>query len=137
MPNNSTFSDRSSFNAINWFEIPTRDIDRQVSFYEQTLRLSLKRELFGGTPHAVFPSKCPAGATSVAGALVSDPRLIPGKAGTVVYFDCVDGVRAALERALSAGATLVTPHTPIGENGFIALVDDLEGNRIGLHAMIA
>jgi predicted enzyme related to lactoylglutathione lyase len=27
------------------------------------------------------------------------------------------------------------PHTGIGENGFIALVLDTEGNRIGLHRM--
>jgi predicted enzyme related to lactoylglutathione lyase len=29
------------------------------------------------------------------------------------------------------------PHTGIGENGFIALVLDTEGNRIGLHSMTA
>ncbi len=126
------------YNAINWFEIPTRDMDRAVAFYERTLALTLKREIFGGMPHAVFPSQCPEGGTSVAGAIVADgPHLTPGTAGTVVYLACGDGVAAALARATAAGAKVVLPHMGIGENGFIAIVDDLDGNRVGLHAMIA
>lgn len=126
------------YNAINWFEIPTRDMDRAVAFYEATVGRPLKREVFGGLPHAIFPSRCAPGADmSVAGALVTGPHLTPGAAGTVIYLDCPDGVAASLERATRAGATVVQPHTAIGENGFIAIVDDLEGNRVGLHAMQA
>jgi predicted enzyme related to lactoylglutathione lyase len=126
------------FNAINWFEIPTRDMDSAVRFYETTLGRTLRREVFGGQPHAVFPSKCPAGSSSVAGAIVATaPHLTPGAAGTVVYLDCPDGVTAALARATAAGAKVVLPHLAIGDNGFIAIVDDPEGNRVGLHAMIA
>ena len=125
------------FNAINWFELPTRDLERAVGFYERVLDVRLRREGFGGQPHAVFPSKCPAGGTSVAGALVAEaPHLTPGAAGTVVYLDCKDGVQATLARATAAGATVVAPHLAIGDNGFIAVVDDLDGNRVGLHAMI-
>jgi predicted enzyme related to lactoylglutathione lyase len=40
-------------------------------------------------------------------------------------------------RATAAGAKVVLPHLAIGDNGFIAIVDDPEGNRVGLHAMIA
>lgn len=123
------------FNAINWFELPTHDMDRAIRFYETTLGITLRREVFGGQPHAVFPSKCPAGGQSVAGALVTAPHLTPGTAGAVVYLDCRDGVTSALARAQAAGAKVVQPHTAIGDNGFIAIVDDLEGNRIGLHAM--
>ena len=126
------------YNAINWFEIPTRDMDRAVAFYERAFALTLKREIFGGMPHAVFPSQCPAGGSSVAGAIVADgPHLTPGTAGTVIYLDCRDGVAATLARATAAGAKVVLPHMGIGENGFIAIVDDLDGNRVGLHAMTA
>ncbi|MEZ4398896.1 MAG: VOC family protein [Kofleriaceae bacterium] len=125
------------WNAVNWFEIPTRDMDRAVRFYEQTVGVRLQREEFGGMPHAVFPSQCPPGGTSATGALVSAPHLTPGASGTVVYLHCGDGVAAALARATAGGATVVVPHTAIGPNGFFAIVDDLEGNRVGLHAMMA
>lgn len=126
------------FNALNWFEIPTRDLDRAVRFYEQTLGRTLKREVFGGMPHAVFPSQCPDGGHSATGALVADgPHLTPGTAGTVVYLDCPDGVTAALARATAGGAKVALPHMAIGEFGFIAIIDDLDGNRVGLHAMVA
>jgi hypothetical protein len=135
---NSNESVTRPFNALNWFEIHTRDMDRAVAFYEATIGRPLKREVFGGMPHAVFPSKCAPGAdSSVAGALVSGPEMRPGAGGTVIYLDCPDGVAATLARATAGGAKVVLPHTAIGENGFIAIFDDLEGNRVGLHAMQA
>ena len=42
-------------NTINWFEIPSRNLDAAIPFYERTLGIALKREVFGGIPHAVFP----------------------------------------------------------------------------------
>jgi uncharacterized protein len=44
-------------------------------------------------------------------------------------------VRACLERAAAAGAQLLVPLTPIGEQGFFAVISDLEGNHIGLHSL--
>ena len=43
-------------NALTWFEIPTQDLDRAVRFYETVLGVHLKREVFGGVPHAIFPA---------------------------------------------------------------------------------
>ena len=118
----SNTSNPKPYNAINWFEIPVTDLPRAIK----------------SMPHAVFPSQCPAGGHAVAGAIVADgPHLTPGTAGTVIYLDCKDGVAAALARATAAGAKVVLPHMGIGENGFIAIVDDLDGNRVGLHAMTA
>jgi predicted enzyme related to lactoylglutathione lyase len=121
-------------NSINWFEIPARDMDKAVAFYEKTFAVSLKREVFGGEPHAVFPVD--KDARGVTGALVSAPRLAPG-AGVLIYLDAPDGVKATLARAQTAGAKEIVPHMAIGENGFIAVVSDLEGNQIGLHSMTA
>lgn len=121
-------------NSINWFEIPARDMDKAVAFYEKVLTVQLRREAFGGEPHAIFPvDKDRQGVT---GALVSSPRLTPG-AGVVIYLDAPDGVKASLARAKAAGGKEVVPHTAIGENGFFAVVADLEGNHVGLHSMTA
>ncbi|KAB2896807.1 MAG: VOC family protein [Kofleriaceae bacterium] len=120
-------------NSINWFEIPTRDMDKAVTFYEKTLGVTLQREVFGGEPHAMFPvEKDP---TSVTGSLVTAKRLTPGATGVLIYLNAPDGVNACLARARAAGAKELAPQTPIGEHGFIAVIADLDGNQVGLHSM--
>lgn len=121
-------------NSINWFEIPARDMDKAVAFYEKTLGVKLQREVYGGEPHAIFPVEKET--NSVTGALVSAQRLTPG-AGVLIYLNAADGVKATLARAKAAGAKEVAPHTAIGEHGFIAVIADLEGNQVGLHSMTA
>jgi uncharacterized protein len=119
--------------SINWFEIPTRDMDKAVAFYEQTLGLTLKREVFSGGPMAIFPVDDMA--TGVTGAIVANGPFAPGSSGVVVYLEAADGVQACLKRAKAAGATEAVPHTAIGEHGWIAVVRDPEGNLLGLHSM--
>lgn len=121
-------------NSINWFEIPTRDMDKAVRFYEQTFGVALKREVFGGMPHAVFPVDRGPDDKGVTGAIVAAPHLTPGS-GVVIYLEAADGVQACLARAKQAGATEVVPHMSIGPNGWIAVVQDPEGNQVGLHSM--
>lgn len=115
-------------NAINWFEIPVTDMDRAVRFYERVLATSLKREVFGGQPHAIFPAAEP----GVAGALVNSKELTPSVAGARIYLDAPQ-LDACLARVAAAGGAVVMPKTDIGEPGFIAIVKDTEGNAVGLH----
>jgi predicted enzyme related to lactoylglutathione lyase len=80
----------------------------------------------------LFPgSRAAAGA---AGALVRHPMNGPGKGGTMVYFNCEDAANEA-ERAVEAGGRVIQPKMAIGQYGHIALVQDTEGNIIGLHSM--
>jgi uncharacterized protein len=118
-------------NAINWFEIPSDNLDRALPFYERTLGVTLTRTEFGGVPHAMFP----ADEGGVAGAVVGQASVKAGPTGVVIYLDAPDGVEACLARALAAGGTQVVPKTAIGEHGFIAVVKDLDGNVVGLHAL--
>ena len=39
-------------------------------------------------------------------------------------------------RAVAHGGILIKEKTSIGEHGFIALVQDTEGNMIGFHSMV-
>ncbi len=117
--------------AIRWFEIPTRDLDRATRFYEQVLDRKLRREVFGGTPIAIFPGDGP---EAVAGCLLSDARRQPSAgAGILVYLDASPDLDACLGRLADAGGAVVLPRTDIGEPGFIAIVRDSEGNHVGLH----
>jgi predicted enzyme related to lactoylglutathione lyase len=118
-------------NSINWFEIPSRDLDKAVPFYEKTLGVTLRREVFGGMPHAIFPTENPE--SGVTGALVTGPHLTPG-AGVIIYLEAPDGVAACVKRAKAAGAGEVVPHMSIGEQGWIAVIRDPDGNHVGLHS---
>jgi predicted enzyme related to lactoylglutathione lyase len=117
---------------INWFEIPVTNIDKAAALYAAVLGVELKREDFFGVPHAVFLKGDQDGVT---GTLISDPKRAPSKGvGTVVYLHAKDGVAACLARATTAGAKVVQPTTAIGPFGTIALIEDLDGNVVGLHA---
>lgn len=125
-------------NAINWFEITTRDMDKAVRFYEATLAQPIKREIFGGIPHGVFGAGDDKAETGgVHGALIVDAQRATGAGGTLVYFNCADGVPAVVERATKAGAKVIVPTMAIGEHGWIAVIADLDGNHVGLHAAAA
>ena len=119
--------------TINWYEIPTTDLDRAAQFYEAVLGVKLRRETFFGTPLAIFERA--AGSTGVAGALVANPALKPGGGG-VVYLDAHGDLAGALERAPKAGGKVLMPSTSIGPMGTIALVEDTEGNTVGLHVHV-
>lgn len=114
-------------NAINWFEIPTTDMDRAVRFYETILDRSLKREIFGGLPMAIFVAE------GTGGALVHDPKRRPTADGALVYLDAQGDLDGCLARVARAGGSVALPKTDIGEQGFIAIVKDSEGNLVGLH----
>ena len=117
--------------TINWFEIPTTDLDRASRFYEAVLGASFKREHFAGTDMhmAVFQGD----EASVRGALIADKRRKPVSDGALVYLSTRD-LDASLARIDTAGGSVVLPKTDIGDPGFIALVRDTEGNVVGLHA---
>ena len=83
-----------------------------------------------GTPHAIFLRG--EGSQGVGGSLVANPALKPGGGG-VVYLDARGDLAGALERAPKAGGKVLLPSTSIGPMGTIALVQDTEGNTVGLH----
>ncbi len=116
-------------NALNWFEIPVRDLDRAAAFYETLLGAKLRREVFGDLPYGILPYAEP----GVGGALVQDPRRTPG-GGTLVYLNADGQLDAILARAAKAKATVALPKTAIGKDGFIAIVIDSEGNQLGFNS---
>ena len=125
-------------NAVNWFEIYVEDMARAKTFYEAVLEITLETLDAPADPAAgemtmlAFPmSDAEYGA---GGALVRMAGVSPGVGGTLVYFSCEDcAVEAA--RAADHGGRILREKMPIGQYGFIALVNDTEGNMIGLHSM--
>jgi len=118
-------------NAINWFEIPVADLPRATAFYAEVLRIELRTERFQDTPMAIFPYA--AAEHAVGGALVHDGRRRPSSTGAMVYLNAGTDIRGAVGRAARAGGVVTMPVTDIGAPGFIALIQDTEGNLVGLH----
>lgn len=124
-------------NPVGWFEIYVQDMPRAKAFYESTLATKLEHlptsdpETWPDMEMFTFPMGECYGAT---GALVKMEGVPSGGGGTLVYFSCEDcAVEAA--RAAANGGSLFKEKMSIGEHGFIALVNDTEGNMIGLHSM--
>ena len=114
---------------MNWFELAVSDLGRARAFYEVVLGAPLRPETFGGMAMAIFPY----GEGGVGGALVEDARFTPSADGALVYLDTRGALDACLARVGPAGGRVLMPRTDIGPPGFIAVVLDTEGNKVGLH----
>jgi len=116
-------------NVIHWFEIPSADHERAIAFYEAVFQTTLRRERMGDIEMAIFPY-----GSGVGGAIAHGPQFQPSPRGVLPYLGVAD-VEAALQRAVSRGATVLMPGTVLPDNiGMIAVFSDSEGNSIGLHA---
>ncbi len=122
---------------INWFEIYTSDFNRAKKFYSDVFKCELTDVPMGSDNHpemkyATFPGD--GNSWGASGALVKIDMAKPGMGGTLVYF-ATEETDAELARVETAGGKIIRLKQSIGEFGFIALVEDTEGNMIGLHSM--
>lgn len=121
-------------NAITWFEIPVSDIQRAVAFYNTIFGYQMETmETMMGSVSAFFPMDDPM-SESVGGSLTQAEWHKPSQEGALVYLNGGDDLDTVLSRVADAGGQVLWPKTSIGENGFIAVFVDTEGNRVGLHS---
>ncbi len=122
-------------NAISWFEIPTTQLDRAQAFYEAVLGHAMRREAMGPSQGAVFAYD-PAQDGSGGALLMGPTALAPSGSGTIVYLDASPSLDAALERVLAQGGSVALGRQALPPGmGFFAHISDLDGNRVGLHAL--
>jgi len=120
-------------NAITWFEIPAADFERAVRFYEQIYAQSLPRDAsFSGLRMAMLPYQRP----GVGGCVIAMEQARPHADGVRVYLAAGDDLGLVLGRVEAAGGSIIMPKTLLREDiGHIALLQDSEGNIVGLHSM--
>ncbi len=124
-------------NVINWFEIYTSDFNRAKKFYTEVFKCKLtdlpvdndrhsqmKYATFQGDEHG----------TGATGALVKLDEVKPGSGGTLLYF-ASEEINDELSRVEAAGGKIIRPKLDTGHFGFIAFIEDTEGNMIGLRSM--
>ena len=118
-------------NPVNWFEIPTTDINRAKTFYEGILGLELSLQDMDGIKMAWFPMH--ENAPGATGSLIQQDSYTPSYAGSLVYFS-VEDIQAVLQKVEAQGGKILNPKMSIGEYGFVAHFEDSEGNRVALHS---
>ena len=126
----TSFMNKTSPNAVEWFEIPTADFTKSLPFYSRVLGCKLEAAEFGPNQIAVFPYQDP----GAGGCLMRGSGMVPSGTGAVVYLHAKQ-IDPAIAEVEAAGGKIVIPKTPIGADvGFFARFLDLEGNLVGLCA---
>lgn len=123
-------------NAISWFEIPTQDIDRAQKFYEAIFGITMMSMDMPNIKMRMFPLDDMM--TDVGGAIVDSGGFHKPSAtdGPLIYLQANPDVQIILDKVVAAGGSIMVPKTEISpEYGFMAVIIDTEGNRIGLHSV--
>ena len=123
-------------NAISWFEIPADDLNRAQKFYETIFGIQMIPMDMENMKMRMFPIDDPM--TGVGGALVDSGGFHKASAtdGPLVYLNGNPDVQLVLDKVADAGGSMTMPKTEISpEYGFMAVILDTEGNRIGLHSI--
>jgi len=120
-------------NAIAWFAIPVVDLERARAFYCAMLGIDGMEDM--ETPNgtcALFPFS----EGGVGGSLNPFMGFKPtADSGVTVWLKAGEDLQEALDRVPDAGGKILQEKTPISdEYGFMAMILDTEGNRIGLHS---
>lgn len=119
-------------NVVGWFEIYVKDMPRAMKFYEAVFKFGdFEDYSFGGEQIMGFPGV--ENGVDASGALVKSEGWNPGKGGTTVYFNSPD---CAVEesRVVENGGKVINPKHAIGGHGFVCMVQDTEGNLVGIHS---
>ena len=123
-------------NAISWFEIGTTDLARATKFYEAIFGVTLIPMDLPNIKMRMFPLDDMM--TQVGGALVDSGGFHKPSAtdGPLIYLNGNPDVQSVLDKVEVAGGKILVPKTEISpEYGYMAVMIDTEGNRIGLHSV--
>lgn len=125
MDNNKTVT-------VGWFEIPTADMERAITFYETVFDCKLDQNKMGDFDMAWFPWD--EEMKGAGGSLVQHEAYTPSQEGSLIYFSSED-VNIEISKVDEAGGSVLREKTEISPDiGFMALFVDTEGNRIALHS---
>ena len=120
--------------AIDWFEIPVRNLDRAQKFYEALLSTTLRREAAGPAKTLAVFSHADSGVGGCLMAGEGTPE--PSPNGTLIYLNAEPSLDAVIARVEAAGGRITTPKVQLPDGmGCFVHITDTEGNRVGLHAL--
>jgi uncharacterized protein len=125
-------------NAVTWFEIPVKNMNRAKEFYETILDINLV-DTGGekkGEEMVLFPRlpDVSMGRTDmVSGSLIKADRLHPSGDGILIYLNANPSIGKVIARIEKAGGKIIQPKTK-NPAGWICIFTDTENNKMGLFA---
>ena len=123
-------------NAISWFEIAATDLSRAQKFYETIFSINMIPMDLPNIKMRMFPLEDMM--TQVGGAVVDSGGFHKASStdGPLIYLNANPDVQNVLDKVIEAGGSIMVAKTEISpEYGYMAVINDTEGNRIGLHSV--
>ena len=123
-------------NAISSFVIPATDLPRATKFYETIFGIQLAPLDLPNIKMRMFPVADQM--NGVSGAVVDSGGFHKPSTtdGPLIYLNGNPDVQQVLDKVEAAGGSIMVPKTEISPDyGFMAVIIDTEGNRIGLHSV--
>jgi uncharacterized protein len=119
-------------NYVVWIDIPVVDMDRAREFYSHLLGGPV--EMMPGSNDVALLMPLGTGSPSdVSGDLVVGDRVPSATHGATVYLSAMGDIDGMLARAVEAGGAILREKGFMGEGiGWLAYIQDSEGNRIGI-----
>jgi predicted enzyme related to lactoylglutathione lyase len=121
--------------VISWFEIPATDLNRATKFYETILATTFSEMNLENIRMRIFQLADPM--KGVGGAIVESGGFHRPSTtdGPLIYLNGTPDVQIILDKVETAGGSILVAKTEISpEYGFMAVIIDTEGNRVGLHS---
>jgi predicted enzyme related to lactoylglutathione lyase len=121
-------------NVIVWFDLPTLDFERACAFYEKVLADEIRVDEQTGMRYGFFPME---GRMGVGGGLIppQDSTMLkpaPNGMGPRIYFNVDGRLDEAIDAAEMAGGRVIRPKYHMEMAGWLAVIEDTEGNQVGL-----
>lgn len=120
-------------NAVSWFEIPVADFDRAKNFYSTIYDYQMPEMDMGAVKMGILLHHRDNG--GIGGAIVCGEMYVPSKQGARIYLNAGNDVNTVLDRVVPAGGKVILGKSFMGDSmGYIAVIEDTEGNYISLHS---
>lgn len=118
-------------NAVSWFEIPAKKLSRAKKLYENIFDIQME-DMDNDLKMTMFPVE----EGGVGGAICEHSEFYkPSHEGALVYISANPDLQTVLNKGQAGGGNIIQKKTIITDDyGYMAIIEDTEGNRIALHS---
>lgn len=116
-----------------WIEIPVKDLDRAMAFYQRVFELQ-QTEVGADSVRRTTTLVNPTDGGSAGISLNQTANFEPSDHGPLVYLNVGEDLTPHLQRVEAAGGKVVEPKTSMGSAGSYATFVDTEGNLLALYS---
>jgi uncharacterized protein len=116
-----------------WVEIPVKDFDRALQFYQTVFQLQPTEIMDDDVRRTTtLVNMTQEGKPGIS--LNQTRNFEPSDKGPLVYIDTGEDMTDHLNRVEAAGGNIIEPKTSMGQAGYYATIRDSEGNVLALYS---